>query len=104
MCSFLQWTTSFANDRRNDPRYTVGMSVELSRLPDPDELRRILAAHHATFNEQYKALEKAQAKWAEVPGKPSGWELSAATKEADAKLKALMDLLRKRRNSESISD
>lgn len=104
MCSSLPWTTLFATGRRSDPRYTAGMSDKLSRLPDPDELRQILAAHHAVFDEQHRLLEKAQAKLTEVPSKASGWEPSAATKEADAKLRALMELLRKRREDNSIPD
>jgi len=53
---------------------------------EPDELQRVLAAHHADFDEQYKLL---MAKL-EKPFRGR----SAASKEADARLKALQEYVR----------
>jgi septation ring formation regulator EzrA len=68
---------------------------------DPEELGKRLAAYRAEFAEQHKVLEaglaRIDAKLAELGravSHPPFWEPSAATKEADAKLKALQEYVR----------
>jgi hypothetical protein len=78
--------------------------MEDQRSPDFDELKRILAARHAEFEEAYKRLTEKLAKLKETVRKPlpareppprrKAWEPSAATKEADAKLKAMLEYIR----------
>ncbi|MGA3186257.1 MAG: hypothetical protein ABSF22_04035 [Bryobacteraceae bacterium] len=74
------------------------MSDEQKLTWDPDEFRKVTAAHHAEFDEKYKQLmarlEKPLPDWEQSTPQPLIWERSAASKEADARLKALQEYLR----------
>ena len=79
-------------------RYTTHMADEQRHMWEPEELRQVLDAHHARFDEQYKLLmarlEKPFPAWEPSESKPFVWEKSAASKEADARLKALQEYIR----------
>jgi uncharacterized protein YciW len=74
------------------------MSDEQRLTWEPDDLQRVLAARHAEFDEQYKLLmarlEKPFPGWELSGSQPKVWERSAASREADARLKALQEYVR----------
>lgn len=86
-----------------DSRYTAFMADEPRHMWEPEELQKVLAANHLEFEEHHKLLMARLAKsFPEV--KVPKWEPSAATKEADARLKALQEYVRNLPRKNSITD
>jgi hypothetical protein len=75
---------------------------------DADELQKVMAAHHVAFDEQHKILmarlDKPLPDWKSLPSRPLIWEPSAAAKEADARLKVLLEYIRNLPPRDSIAD
>jgi hypothetical protein len=87
----------------SDSRYTPFMADEQRHVWEPEELQKVLAANHREFEEQHKLLMARLAKpFPEV--KIPKWAASAATKEADARLKALQEYVRNLPRKNSITD
>jgi hypothetical protein len=87
----------------SDSSYTSFMADEQRHMWEPEELQRVLAAYHHEFEEQHKLLmAKLATPLSEF--KIPKWEASAATKEADARLKALQEYVRNLPRKNSISD
>lgn len=64
------------------------MADEQKHCWDPDEFQRVLAAHRAEFDEQYKLL------MAKLEKPLPSFESSALGKQIDANLKALQERVR----------
>jgi hypothetical protein len=76
----------------------VLMSDEQKQVWDADELQRVLAAHHAEFDEKHKLL------MARLEKPLPTWERSALSKQIDANLKALQEHVRKLPRRDSITN
>jgi hypothetical protein len=74
------------------------MADEQRHVWEPEELQRVLAAHHAEFDEQHKLLMARLEKPFPV------FETSPKIEQIDAHLKALQDLIRKLPPRNSITD
>jgi hypothetical protein len=61
---------------------------------EPDRLRSVLAAHHAEFDEKYALLMERLEKPFPTSEPVPLWEPSPASREADARLKALQEYVR----------
>jgi hypothetical protein len=88
-------------------RYT-GLMDEKQHSWDADAFQRVLAAHHAEFDETHKVLidrlEKPLPSFELFKTQSSIQELTALGKQIDANLKALQDLVRSLPLNSSIPD
>lgn len=81
-------------------RYTAIIADEQRLTWEPEELQKALAERRAEFDAQYKLLMASL----EKPFRTIVWERSAASIEADARLKALQEYVRNLPPRNSISN